>query len=132
MKSYCESAPAGQFRHFREQRWAAEFPPGVRLRYSNGSNMPTEHNSSRTSRFAMLLAVLLSAALRRCMRSFRALLFRSIHATKKATQVSRQCGDDYGRSLDRQAVSGQDLFVFPSGSPTRSLGCTLGGVPKLG
>src|SRR6266436_1538584 len=52
-----------------------------------------------------------------CLRRFGTLLSRSIHSTEKAAEVSRQCNDDYGHSLDWQAVSGQDLFLVPSGSP---------------
>src|SRR5260370_35214805 len=44
------------------------------------------------------------------------LLPRSIHSTEKAAKVSRQGDNDYGQSLDRQAVSGQDLLLFASGS----------------
>src|SRR6266481_8855990 len=50
------------------------------------------------------------------LRSFGTPLSRSIHTTEKAAEVSRQCDNDYGHSLDRQAVSGQDLFLFPPGS----------------
>src|SRR5713226_3646468 len=51
-----------------------------------------------------------------CLRSFGTPLSRSINSTKKAAKVSRQCDDDYGHSFDWQAVSGQDLFLFASGS----------------
>jgi len=51
------------------------------------------------------------------LRSFETLLSRSIHSTEEAAEVSRQANDDYGHSLDRQAVSGQDLSLIPSGSP---------------
>src|ERR1700722_545911 len=64
----------------------------------------------------------LPTALRPCLgknlaRQSGTVLSRSIHSTEKAAEVSRQCDDDYGHSLDRQTVSGQDLFVFPWGSP---------------
>src|SRR6266446_7335870 len=48
--------------------------------------------------------------------SFGTLLSWSIHSAEKAAEVSRQRDNDYGHSLDRQAVSGQDLFLFPPGS----------------
>jgi hypothetical protein len=41
-----------------------------------------------------------------CHRNFGPLLALSIHSTQKAAQVSRQCDDGYGHSLDRQAISG--------------------------
>ena len=41
-----------------------------------------------------------------CLRSFGTPLSRSIDSTEKAAKVSGQCDDDYGHSLDRQAVSG--------------------------
>jgi hypothetical protein len=44
------------------------------------------------------------------LRSFEILLSRSIHSAEKAAEVSRECDDDHGHSLDGQAVSGQDLF----------------------
>src|ERR1700731_1163769 len=49
--------------------------------------------------------------------SFGTLLSRSIHSAEKAAEVSRQRDDDYGHSLDRQAVSRQDLFLVSPGSP---------------
>jgi hypothetical protein len=50
-------------------------------------------------------------------RGFEIPLSGSIHSAEKAAEVSRQRDDDHGHSLDRQAVSGQDLFLVPSGSP---------------
>src|SRR6266852_2700394 len=50
-------------------------------------------------------------------RGFETLLPRSTPSTEKAAEVSRECPDEYGHSLDWQAVSGRDLFLVPSGSP---------------
>src|SRR4029077_11983557 len=40
----------------------------------------------------------------------------SIHSAEKTAEVSRQCDDDYGHGLNRQAVPGQDLLLLASGS----------------
>ena len=52
-----------------------------------------------------------------CFTSLEAHLSRSIHSAEKAAEVSRQRDDDYGHSLDRQAVSRQDLFLVSPGFP---------------
>src|SRR5215470_10086579 len=44
------------------------------------------------------------------------LLSWSVHSAEKSAQVSCQCDDNHGHGFDRQAVSRQDLFLFPSGS----------------